>query len=207
MNRNADTFTSSARGFVAVVAGLVTTDYDRPALGEWDVRALVGHTSRALATVETYLASGTGPVQIDDPVEYFLAVLADPADTEQRAVQDAGVAERGREAGAKLGPHPARQVADVADRVIALVEATPLEAPVASPAGTITLGAYLPTRTLELAAHTLDLCRAVGADPPPELDAPIAATLELVGRIAARRQHRAELLLLLLGRGSALSAL
>lgn len=207
MNRNADIFTSAARGFVAVVAGLVTVDYDRPALGEWDVRALVGHTSRALATVETYLASGTGPVKVDDPVEYFLAVLADPADTEQRAAQDAGVAERGREAGAKLGPQPARQVADVADRVTALVAATPLEAPVASPAGTMTLGAYLPTRTLELAVHTLDLCRAVGADPPPELNAPVAATLELVGRIAGRRQHRADLLLLLLGRGSALSAL
>lgn len=192
---------------MAVVTDLVPADYDRPALGEWDVRSLVGHTSRALVTVETYLASGNGPVQVDDPVEYFVAVLADPADIEQRTSQDAGVAERGREAGVNLGSDPARRVADVAGRVIALVAATPPEAPVATPAGTMTLSAYLPTRTLELVVHTLDLCRAMGAVPPPELDVPIVATLELVGRIAARRQHRADLLLLLLGRGSALNAL
>ncbi len=207
MKTNADTFARAARSFVEVVAGLAPADYGRPGLGEWDVRALVGHAGRALTTVETYLAAGAGPVGIDDPVEYFVAVLADPADTTQRAVQDTRIAERGRQAGAELGPDPAGRVATLADRVVALVAATPPEAPVASPAGTMTLDAYLPTRTLELAVHTLDLCRAIGSVPPAELDAPVAATLELVGRIAARRRQRAELLLLLLGRGSALSAL
>ena len=30
--------------------------WERPGLGEWDIRALVGHTSRSLLTVEIYLA-------------------------------------------------------------------------------------------------------------------------------------------------------
>ena len=35
-----------------------------PGLGEWDVRSLVGHTSRALLTVETYLASPAEVVKV-----------------------------------------------------------------------------------------------------------------------------------------------
>jgi hypothetical protein len=47
-------FTDAARWFVQMVP-LVGERWNRPALGEWDVRALVGHTSRALLTVEMYL--------------------------------------------------------------------------------------------------------------------------------------------------------
>lgn len=207
MDETQELFTAAARGFTAVVAGLGPDDLRRPGLGTWDVRALVGHTSRALLTVESYLAAGAGPVDVDDPVAYFFAVLPDSVPADQRAALDATIADRGRTAGEDLGPDPAGQVADLAERVIRLVAATPLDAPVATPAGTMSLAAYLPTRTFELAVHTLDLCRAVDAPPPPELDRPVAATLELVGRIAARRQHRADLLLQFLGRGSAIGAL
>jgi hypothetical protein len=44
--------TDAARWFVRTAA-LVADRWDRPGLGEWDVRALVGRTSRALLTVET----------------------------------------------------------------------------------------------------------------------------------------------------------
>ena len=48
-------FTEGAAWFVTTV-GRVGDRWTRPGLGDWDVRALVGHTSRALLTVEEYAA-------------------------------------------------------------------------------------------------------------------------------------------------------
>lgn len=48
-------FADAAAWFVDVAAQ-VGGRWDEPGLGEWDVRALVGHTSRSLLTVEAYLA-------------------------------------------------------------------------------------------------------------------------------------------------------
>jgi hypothetical protein len=47
-------FEEAAQAFVDLV-GRVRGDWDRPGLGVWDLRALVGHTARALVTVTTYL--------------------------------------------------------------------------------------------------------------------------------------------------------
>ena len=44
-------FADAAEWFSATV-GHVDDRWERVALGEWDVRALVGHTSRSLLTVE-----------------------------------------------------------------------------------------------------------------------------------------------------------
>ena len=44
---------ADAAGWFVRTAALVSDRWDQPALGEWDVRALVGHTSRALVMVET----------------------------------------------------------------------------------------------------------------------------------------------------------
>ena len=46
---------SSAAGWFLATVQQVEDRWDRQALGEWDVRALVGHTSRSFTTVETYL--------------------------------------------------------------------------------------------------------------------------------------------------------
>src|SRR5919199_1288741 len=54
-------FADAADWFVRTAA-LVGERWGEPGLGEWDVRALVGHTSRSFLTVETYLGrSGAGP--------------------------------------------------------------------------------------------------------------------------------------------------
>jgi hypothetical protein len=86
-------FSDAAHLFVRT-AGLVGDRWSRPGLGEWDVRALVGHTSRSLLTVETYMARPAAAVDIASAADYFRAtraVAADPA-----------VAARGREAGTAL---------------------------------------------------------------------------------------------------------
>ena len=195
-----DVFERAATGFVEAVSSLRDADWSRPALGTWDVRALVGHTSRALSTVDTYLAKGGGAPQLDDPIEYFLAVLADPSDPERRARLDAAVAERGQQAGDELGENPAGAVTQLAERVVTLVHASAADAPVATPAGTMTLSTYLPTRSFELTVHTLDLTRAVQLPAPAVLGPAVLAACELAGRLAARRSNVADILLGVVGR-------
>lgn len=159
-------FAAAGQGFVELVAGILVEGWHRPALGTWSVRALVGHTSRALSTIETYLGQqGTGS-RIADPVEYFLAATGTSSDPDARRRQAAAIAERGREAGAALGNDPAATISALAGRVGQLVDRTPGDVPVATAVGTMSLADYLPTRTFELTVHSLDLARAIGAPVP-----------------------------------------
>ena len=101
--------------FVEVVGHIEPAQWDKPALGVWTVRDLVGHTSRALLTVEGYLATPAAQREVLRPVDYFLraqAGLADPA----------AVAARGRAAGAALGSDPVASVRDIAARVLVQVK-------------------------------------------------------------------------------------
>jgi uncharacterized protein (TIGR03083 family) len=190
-----ENFAAATQGFVAAVSQVGDGDWDRSALGEWTVRDLVGHTSRALSTVETYLAKPPGEITVHDPRDYLLAIqgpLVDPA----------AVAARGREAGHALGDDPLAAVRILATRVLALVAATADDALVGMALGGATLHTYLPTRTFELTVHTLDLVNAIGTDVPPTLGGPIAACLSLLASVAGARPEGATLLLALTGRRS-----
>jgi hypothetical protein len=61
------------------------------------------------------------------------------------------------------------------------------------------LGAYLPTRTLELTVHTCDLAVALGEEPAPPQRAAEQA-LELLARVAAGTGRAGPLLLAATGR-------
>lgn len=164
------------------------------ALGEWSVRDLVGHTSRALLTVETYLSKPVDVIELHSAVEYFRRVFATSGDP-------AAVAQRGRDAGAALGDDPAAAVAAIADRVLPLVRASADDALVATPVGGMRLIDYLPTRTFELAVHTCDLAAALGQP----LDVPAGAATESLGLMSELAVHAGQagpLLLAATGRGS-----
>jgi hypothetical protein len=94
-------YLSASRSFAAQVARIRPVDLDGPGLGDWDLRSLVGHTSRSLVTVETYLDQPADDVVVAGAPEYYLAIAdfgnADPA----------AVTERGRAAGQALGHAPA----------------------------------------------------------------------------------------------------
>jgi uncharacterized protein (TIGR03083 family) len=188
-------FAAAADGFVAVVAGIGAEAWDRPALGVWSVRDLVGHASRSFSTIETYLAAPTEEIVIHEPADYVLAIRGALLDHD-------AVAQRGRDAGAALGPDPAAAVSGLAERVTALVDSTPDDAPVGLPWGGATLVVYLATRTFELTVHTLDLAAALGVEPPAVLRQPVAAGLELAAAGAGRGPDAAAVLRALTGRGS-----
>ncbi|MEN0138549.1 MAG: maleylpyruvate isomerase N-terminal domain-containing protein [Rhodococcus sp. (in: high G+C Gram-positive bacteria)] len=190
----ADAFDSAARRFLEV-SSAATGHYDAPGLGEWSVRDLLGHTSRSLTTVETYLdVAGTdsGPIELTDAVAYYLAITGALADT-------AAVAQRGRDAGAALGEDPMAALSALVARVPERVRAAPATALVRTPFGTMTLQGYLPTRTLELTVHTCDLAAALGvsADVPREA---VAETFAVIGGLAAVQGTASAALLALTGR-------
>ena len=182
----------AAELFVNTVEQVGPTQWEQPGLGVWTVRELVGHTSRALLTVELYLAKPAAQREIMRPVDYVLraqAGLADPA----------SVAVRGREAGAALGPNPIAAVRDMAARILAQVKTASDEALVSTPAGGMRLIDYLPSRIFELAVHTLDIAAALPVT--VTLPEPVAAVaLHLLADMALQPDKAAALLLAATGR-------
>jgi uncharacterized protein (TIGR03083 family) len=164
-------FDAAAEWFVRTAA-LVGTRWDEPGLGEWDVRALVGHTSRSLLTVEEYLARPAAAVEVASAADYYRAIRG--------RTSGAAVAQRGRDAGAALGDDPAAGVAEIAARVLPIVAAGTGDELPTTIAGGMRLADYLPTRTFELAVHTCDLATALGLP----LDVPPAAAAEALGVVA-----------------------
>ncbi len=163
---------TSQRAFIDATAWFVQTTalvrgrWSEPGLGEWDVRALIGHTSRALLTVETYLDRPAETVDVATAAEYFQATrsLADGPD----------VAARGRKAGTSLGADPQGALEEISARVLKLIDARNGTELVTTIAGGMRLRDYLPTRTFELAVHTSDLCLALGAP----IDIPDTAAMQ-----------------------------
>ena len=190
-------FTDAAQWFLATV-DRVGDRWEQPGLGEWDVRALVGHTSRSFLTVETYLARPATTVEVGSPAEYYAATRA--------AAASPAVAERGRDAGAALGAEPAPAVHEIAARVLAQVGTCDGTELVTTIAGGMRLADYLPTRTFELVVHTLDLARALGQ--PLDVPAlPAAHALALVAELAVTGGQAGTLLLAATGRTTDLSVL
>ena len=183
-------FADAAEWFVATTA-LADGRWHEPGLGEWDVRDLVGHTSRALLTVETYLGRPAAVVEVGSAAAYYGATRA--------AAAGPGVAERGREAGEALGADPVAAVAAIAARVVPVVAACEGTEVITTIAGGMRLADYLPTRTFELVVHTADLTSALGrpADVPP---AAAAAALRLVADLAVAGGRAGPLLLAATGR-------
>ncbi|GGB99120.1 maleylpyruvate isomerase N-terminal domain-containing protein [Cellulomonas carbonis] len=183
-------FAEAAAWFLDV-AEHVGDRWDRPALGEWDVRALVGHTSRSLLTVEEYLRVPADRADVVSSADYYRATRA-------MSVGPA-VARRGRDAGHALGDDPVRSVAVIAARVLPLLDETDGTELVTTLAGGIRLADYLPTRTFELVVHTLDLGAALGLSVEPPAG-PAALVVRLLGELAVEQGRVGPLVLAATGR-------
>ncbi|SDS93401.1 Mycothiol maleylpyruvate isomerase N-terminal domain-containing protein [Friedmanniella luteola] len=183
-------FTDAATWVVAL-SRQVGDRWDRPGLGEWDVRALVGHTGRALLTVETYLGRPAATVAVSSTAAYYRAA--------RELVGGSEVTERGREAGRALGPDPAAAVAEVVARVLPLVAGCDGAELVTTVVGGMRLADYLPTRVFELAVHGADLAAALDLplDVPPTA---AASALRLVADLAVADGRAGTLLRAVTGR-------
>lgn len=122
---------------------------------------LLATPSRSFLTVETYQDRPPRGVDVTSAADYFRASTA--------AAASPAVAARGREAGTALGSDPAAAVADIAARVLRLLDAQDGTPTVTTIVGCMRLSDYLPTRTFQLDVHTADLVTAIGepADIPP----------------------------------------
>jgi len=190
-----ESFFLAATAFAELVGRIPDDAWSGPGLGVWDLRALVGHASRSLITVDTYLDRPAESEALATPEDYVAAakamVGADP---------DA-VAERGRQAGVALGPHPAAAVHALVERVRPRVEAAddPL---IETIAGGMRLSTYLPTRTFELVVHSLDIARATGLAAPTWPDAVLEEVMTVVAKTSVRLGSAPDALLALTGRSA-----
>lgn len=167
----------------------------QPGLGEWDLRALIGHTSRAMSTVTTYLQMPTTEVACPDAVAYYVYVADTPG-------QDEAISARGVEAGGVLGDDVAAGFANLAREVRGVLtrRAARGDPVVPTLAGGMLLSQYLPTRTFELVVHGYDIARAahISFAPHPQV---LSDTAALAARIGVALGHGPRLVSALTGRG------
>jgi uncharacterized protein (TIGR03083 family) len=190
----AATFASAARSFAGLVHEIPAEAWNGPGLGEWDLRSLVGHASRSLITVSTYLQAPASREDIVTPQEYYARV-----NPSALGMDPAAVVERGRQAGRDLGEDPAAAFDTLVSGVLG--QLAWVDDPLIEVLGGlgIRLRTYLPTRTFELAVHGLDVARAV--DIPFTLpDDVLDEALILAGRLAVQAEHGETVLLSLTGR-------
>ncbi len=189
-------FASAAKSFAALVHQIPVGRWDGPGLGEWDLRSLVGHTTRSLITVSTYLQTTAEHEDIATPHEYY--ALVNPS---ALGIDPAAVLERGRQAGSDLGDDPAAAVDGLVERAFGDLEGIDDRLIAVIGGAGIRLSTYLPTRTFELAVHSLDIARAV--DIPISLPADVIdEALTLAALIAGSGAQGQTVLLALTGRGA-----
>ena len=185
-------FFEAATTFADLVGRIDPSAWSGPGLGVWDLRALVGHTARALSTLLTYLDQPAGTEAVDSPERYYAAAV--------RGSTDAGaIAERGRRAGEDLGTDPRATIRDLVTRVRRKVGNADPEALITTIGGGMRVRTYLPTRTFELVVHSLDISAATGIDVAFSSWV-LAHTTELAARIAVARDEGPTVLSALTGR-------
>ncbi|HKH54345.1 MAG TPA: maleylpyruvate isomerase N-terminal domain-containing protein [Propionibacteriaceae bacterium] len=179
-----DTFAEAAQAFVELVRAVPPDAWDGPGLGEWDLRSLVGHTSRSLITVETYLSQPANREDVVSAAAYYAAIST---------IDPAAVAGRGREAGRALGDHPVAAIQSLVTRVLGVVERAenPL---ITSAAGGVRLRTYLPTRTFELVVHGLDIAAAANLPAPDYGYTLLSEVAEVAARAAVLQGRGLELI-------------
>jgi uncharacterized protein (TIGR03083 family) len=186
-------FETSAHSFLDLVAEVPPAIWLEPALGVWDVRSLVGHTARAISTVEQYLLADPAPeLTTADAESYYSEVFNVYTDND-------AIASRGVEAGKALNENSGAEFEATLNRALALIQSSGPDRIVAiGPIG-IPLHEYLRTRVFELVVHSMDIAKAANLSHgiPAEVVANVA---DLAARVAVRKGHGEEILFALTGR-------
>ena len=187
-----ETYLEAGDYFVSVVDSIEIDLFDAPALGEWCVRDLVGHTYRSFTTVLSYSAVPSNKVDFERPVDYFLRLLSSD-------VNHGHIAERGRAAGLEIIEDPKMMVRGFAMYVKNKLEELSDDHIMGTLTGGMRLIDYLPTRTFELIIHTMDLTKALGVESRPPRSG-METTLLMIGQLALNRGYAQDLILSSTGR-------
>ncbi|WP_347755774.1 maleylpyruvate isomerase N-terminal domain-containing protein [Agrococcus sp. ProA11] len=189
-------FGMAASEFCALVERVPHEALDGPGLGEWSLRELIGHTSRAISTVSEYLAAPSPAVStVHSASEYLEVVLRQQGD-------DRAIAERGRAAAAQLGDDAAGAIAALAaDAIRAVGAAAPDRLLTVGSDGSVAmpLQEYVRTRVFELTVHGIDIADAARLTWTPPA-AHLIDALHLAAANATARDAGVEALRLLTGR-------
>jgi hypothetical protein len=187
-----ENFTEAAQAFAAQVHAIPGQAWEKPGLGTWSVRDLVGHTCRALTTTEDYLAKPAAEEEVTSPVAYYTLV---------HQVDHTSVAARGGAAGRALGSDPAIFVDNLVARVLPLARdaGDPL---IETFFGGMRFRNYLPTRTFELVVHGLDISAAVGLPTPAYSSQTLQEVLGIATGVATATGRGGELISALTGRST-----
>ncbi|NNN22605.1 MAG: hypothetical protein HKL80_11470 [Acidimicrobiales bacterium] len=156
-----ENFYLAADLFLTTVSKVPEDKWDLPGLGSWSIRSLVGHGLRAMTTILEYQGKDSNTLssnQIHDTASYFVSAnINDPEIA--NAIENRGV-----QAGLELGTNPLEKVSDAVLLVKEFVKDAPLDLPIVTRMGDMTLETYLPTRTFELSVHSIDIATALGED-------------------------------------------
>lgn len=188
-------YAEAAHAFAEQVRALPADGWDGPGLGDWDLRALVGHTSRSLVTVSSYLQTTADREDVTSAHDYY-AKIRDYASN----VGAADIVERGRQAGLALGDDPVAAVDALVAK--ALDDIAAVDDPLIAVIGGlgIRLSNYLPTRLFEFVVHGLDIARATSTKSPQPAGV-VGEAAALAARIAVEVGQGDDVLLALTGRG------
>jgi uncharacterized protein (TIGR03083 family) len=194
------TYRSAAVTFVDLVSRLPGDRWDEPALGDWTLRDLIGHTAgSALRQVPDVLATPVTNVVIPTAEGYFAFARSVPPEVYAAAV--AASTRDARKSGLLLTDSPATFLGELTARATQALAAATDDDVVATSAGGMRVRDWLPTRTFELVVHGLDAAAAAGRDAgfAPEAISDAAA---LAARIAAATGDGGTALRALTGRAS-----
>ena len=193
MHPSRTTFLDAAATVADLVDRVPPSAWSVPGLGVWDLRALVGHTARSLITVATYVDRPAAAEDVAAPEAYYALI------TSAGAANTDAVAQRGRDAGAALGDHPAAAFRALLTTAAEALDRAGDDDLIETVAGGMRVAAYLPTRTFELVVHGGDIDRATGL--PVAFAAPVLAeAAALAARVAVELGHGPTVLAALTGR-------
>jgi uncharacterized protein (TIGR03083 family) len=177
------TYRAAAVSFADLVSRLPADRWDAPALGEWTLRELVGHTvSSALRQVPPVLAAPGASVTLTSPAAYWAFARSAPA--EMHAAATAASSADALETGKWLGDDAAARVSELAGQATAALAAAQDDDVIGTPAGGMRVRDWVPTRTFELVVHGLDIAAAGGVPFELALDA-VTETVMLAAQVAA----------------------
>ena len=189
------TYAAASDAFLDLVAPIALARYAGPGLGEWDLRALVGHTARSFVTVTTYLSTRADTVAARSTGEYYALVARIAAEEGTDAIRERGLA-----AGAALREHPLDVLRDARAAAEEALDRLGGDDPVVETlGGGMRVSDYLPTRTFELTVHALDIAAALGTTFQPPRDA-LAGALHVAADSALELGLGTDVVLALTGR-------